>query len=237
MAVERFADNIWTLPRPQRFWGVETGTRMTVVKLSDGGLFVHGPVALDRATRERIEELGPVRTVVASSLYHHLYVGEWIEAYPEATFCACPRLDQKRSDLRWDHVMGDEPHEIWAKDLDQVYFSARFEHEVVFYHRATRTMICLDALLNLSTHPSRLTRGVALLMANTAPGKGYLERVAVGSRSAARREASRILEWDVEGIILAHGGVVRSDGRRVFRDAYAWLGPDIESAWAKPPNG
>ncbi len=223
--LESFADDVWTVERSQRFWGVETGTRMTVVRLSDGGLFIHGPVALDDATRAKVDAIGPVRAVVCSSRYHHLYAGQWAEAYPDAALCACPGLEQKRADLPWSHVMRDEPHALWESDLEQVYFSARFEHEVVFFHRATRTLICLDALLNLSTHPNRSTRLVALLMANTGPGKGYLERIAVGKRATARQQVRRILDWDIDGIILAHGGLVRGDGRQVFADAYQWLRP------------
>lgn len=222
--LEVFAPEIWTTPRPQKFWGVETGTRMSIVRLSDGGLFVHGPVALDPTTKSAVDALGPVRAIVSSSLYHHLYAGEWMKAYPDAVFAACPGLEKKRADLPWNHVMHDEPHPAWEKDLEQVYFSARFEHEVVFFHKATRTFICLDALLNLRTHPSPATRFVSRLMMNDAPGKGWMERIAVGNRATARSEARRILAWDIDGVILAHGGLVRHDGRRVFRDAYAWLG-------------
>lgn len=221
--MEPFTDGIWTVARPQRFWGVETGTRMTVVRLSDGGLFVHCPVALERELREQVDALGPVRAVVSSSLYHHLYAGQWMDAYPEAVFCACPGLERKRSDLRFSHVLGDRPHPLWAAELDQVNFSSRFEKEVVFFHRAARTMICADALLNLSHHPSRMTRLVALLMANTAPGTGYLERVAVRDRRAAREQVDRMLQWDIQRIILAHGAMVERDGREVLRRAYRWL--------------
>jgi hypothetical protein len=63
-----FAEHIWTAARPARFWGVETGSRMTVVRLAGGGLFVHSPVALDPATRRAVDALGPVRAVVAPSV-------------------------------------------------------------------------------------------------------------------------------------------------------------------------
>lgn len=221
--LEPFAEDLWTATRPLRFWGVETGTRMTVVRLSEGGLFVHSPVALDAETRRAVDALGPVRAVVAPSLFHHLYAGEWMEAYPDASFHPCPGLERRRPHLRWSSVLGEEPHAAWSADLDQAPFTARFEREVVFFHRATRTLVCADALLDLSRHPSRLTRFVALLMANRAPGKGYLERVAVRDRALARRQVERILAWDIEGIVLAHGGLVRHGGREVVRDAYAWL--------------
>lgn len=218
-----FADGLWTATRQQRFWGLETGTRMTVVRLSDGGLFVHAPVRLDADTRRAVDALGPVRAVVAPSLFHHLYVGPWIDAYPNASFHPCPGLERKRADLPWGAGLGEAPQAAWAADLDQALFTARFEKEVVFFHPRTRTLICADSLLNLSQHPSPVTRAVAFLMGNTAPGAGYLERLVVRDRRLARRQVDRILQWDIARIVLAHGANVSGDGWRVVRDAYAWL--------------
>jgi hypothetical protein len=219
------AENVWTTSRPQRFWGVETGTRMTIVRLGGegSGLFVHCPVALDAATRAAVEALGPVRAVVASSLFHHLYVGEWMRAYPDAKYFASPGLQKKRPDLRFDLTLGDEPDGIWGAHLGQVFLSARFEKEVVFFHAATGTLITADALLNLWHHPSAMTRLVGLLLGNTAPGKGYLERIAVRDWKLGRRQVDRILDWNIERIVLAHGALVERAGREVVRDAYTWL--------------
>ncbi len=218
-----FADDVWLARVPIRFWGVETGARMTVVRLSDGGLFVHSPVALDAALRREIDDLGEVRAVVAPSLFHHLRVAQWMAAYPRALFAACPGLEWKRTDLAFGCVIADPPHPLWAADLDQVYFSARRENEVVFFHRQSRTMICADALLNLSTHERASTRAVAWLMGNSAPGVGHLERFMIRDRGLARRQVDRILLWDIERIVLGHGGLVERDGREVVRRAYAWL--------------
>jgi hypothetical protein len=84
-------------------------------------------------------------------------------------------------------------------------------------------VICADALLNLRGHPSPLTRCVAALMGNTAPGRGWPERFAVRDRAAARAQIDRMLTWAPERIVLAHGAIVERDGARVLRDAYAWL--------------
>jgi hypothetical protein len=214
---------VWTVTRPQKFWGVETGTRTTVVRLSDGGLFVHCPVALTPELRESVDAIGPVRAIVASSLYHHLYVGEWMRAYPDAVTCPCPGLADKRRDLVWGPRLRGVPRPEWSDDLDQAELTARFEREIVFLHRASRTLVCADALLNLSTHPSRRTRWVARLMANDAPGKGWMERFAVKDRALCRRQIDRILEWDIERIALAHGAPVLGDGHEAVREAYVWV--------------
>jgi len=218
-----FADEVWVETRPARFLGLESGTRMTLVRLSSGGLFVHSPVALDAATRAAVDALGEVRAVVAPSVFHHLSVGQWMRAYPDAVFGACPGLEWKRTDLAFTCVVADEPRPEWSQDLAQVYFSSRRENEVVFFHRASRTMICSDALLNLSRHPSRMTRLVAKLMGNDGPGRGWPERLMIRDRGLARRQVERMLEWDIDKIVLAHGTLVERGGRDALRRAYAWL--------------
>jgi hypothetical protein len=170
-----------------------------------------------------VEALGEVRAVVAPSLFHHLFVGQWMAAWPGAVYAACPGLEWKRPDLAFTAVLGDQAHREWAPDLDQVYFSARRENEVVFFHHKTRTLVCADALLNLSTLASPVTRGLARVMGNDAPGAGWPERLMVRDRRVARRQVDRILAWDIDKIVLAHGDAVAGDGRAVVRRAYAWV--------------
>jgi len=220
----QLAHDLWVETRRLRFLGVETGTRMTIVRLSDGGLFVHSPVSFDESTRETIDALGPVKCVVAPSLFHHLSVGVWMKAYPQAVFCACPGLERKRLDLNFTRVLGDEPEEEWRGEIDQVFFGARsFENEVVFFHRRSRTLLCADALFNLAGHPSRLTRVVARVIGNRAPGATFVERLLIRDRAAAREQVDRMLAWRPERIILAHGEMIETGGEEVLRRAYAWL--------------
>lgn len=221
--LEPFADDVWIDARSAAFFGVECGSRMTIARMADGGLFVHSPVGLDPATRAAVDALGPVRAVVAPSLFHHLHVASWMKAYPDAIFGACPGLEWKRPDLAFTCVVADEPHPVWRGQLAQVYFSSRRENEVVFFHDRSRTLICADALLNLSTIASPGTRLVARAMGNTRPGFGWPERLMVRDRRVARRQVERILEWDTDKLVLSHGTPVEGAGRDVFRCAYAWL--------------
>jgi len=206
-----------------RFFGLETGTRMTVVRLAGDRLLIVSPVALDASTREAVDALGEVCAVVAPSVFHHLFVGEWMQRYPGALFGACPGLEWKRTDLAFSCVLADVAHPLWADELDQAYFSARRENELVFFHRRTRTLICCDSLLNLAEHASPWTRRVAWLLGNDAPGITRLERFMVRDRALARRQVDRMLAWDIDKIVLAHGTLIEADGREVLRHAYAWL--------------
>jgi hypothetical protein len=221
--MHRFAEDVWIATRRARFLGVETGSRMTIVRMSSGALFVHSPVALDDSLRREVDALGEVAAVVSPSLFHHLHVPGWMQAYPRAVFGACPGLDWKRPDLAFTFVTADEPHPLWRAELEQVYFSARRENEVVFFHPRTRTLVCADALLNLSTHDLASTRFVARLMRNSAPGVGWMEPLMIRDRRVARRQADRILSWDFDRAVLSHGAPLDARARRLFQQAYAWL--------------
>lgn len=223
MLLRPLADDLWTHERRLRFLGVETGSRMTIVRLR-GGLVVHSPAPLSAELRAEVDALGPVLALVAPSLFHHLGVASWLDAYPRAVTCACPGLERKRADLRWDRVLGDAPEPEWAGELDQVFFAARtMENEVVFHHRASRTLICADIVFNIGAHPSRLTRFVARLLAARRPGATWLEHLMIRDRAAAREQVGRMLAWDFDRIVLSHGPLIDTGGREVLRRAYAWL--------------
>ncbi|WAS95583.1 DUF4336 domain-containing protein [Nannocystis punicea] len=223
MPLRSLADELWVHERRLRFLGVETGARMTIVRLRDG-LFVHSPAPLAAELRAEVDALGSVRAIVAPSLFHHLGLRSWIDAYPHAVTGACPGLGRKRPDIRFDRVLGDRPEPEWAGELDQVFFEARaLENEVVFHHRASRTLICADIVFNLGAHPSWFTRLVALVMAARRPGATWLERLMIRDRAGAREQIGRMLAWDFDRIVLSHGPMVETGGREVLRRAYAWL--------------
>lgn len=221
--LEPFGPEVWIDTREAKFFGVECGSRMTVVRMRDGGLFVHSPVGLDAETRAAVDALGDVRAVVAPSIFHHLHVGAWMAAYPKAVFGACPGLEWKRPDLAFGCVLGDQVHPVWGNDLDQVYFSARRENEVVFYFARHKLLVCADAMLNLATHAKRSTRFVARLMKNSGPGLGWMEPLMVRDRRVARRQVDRILAWDFDRAVLSHGAPLEADAHAAMKHAYAWL--------------
>jgi hypothetical protein len=222
--MQNIADDLWVEARKLRFWGLETGTRMSIVRLASGGLFVHSPIALDAETKREVDALGPVRAIVAPSRMHHMYIPEWISAHPSAMVCCCPTLEKKRADIAWTRVLGDEPEPEWHGEIEQVFFGARsLENEVLFFHRKSRTLLCADAIFNLANHASPLTRMVGILMGGRVPGATWLERIIIRDRRAAREQIDRMLAWDFDRIVLAHGDIIETGGRDVLRNAYAWL--------------
>lgn len=221
----RLDENLWVFDRPLRVYGLHVGTRMTAIRLPDGGIFLHSPVELDDATRDEIDELGPVRHVVAPNCFHHFFVGPYRDAYGEATLWAAPGLPEKRKDLHFDGVLGDEPNTAWAGTLDQrVVRGAPAMNEVAFLHRPTRTLLLTDLAMNNGRMPWNLT-GIWLraMGIHDRFGVSRLLRVLIRDRAAARRSLDEILAWDFERIVVTHGVVLQRQGKRLLREAWDWL--------------
>jgi len=151
-SIQAFAKNVWIVDGPNvRDFGVIFTTRMTVVKLSNGSLWVDSPVSVLFDTLKRITELGPVRYLVAATPRHVWRLEGWHRLFPEAQLWV-PRtspLTLKKGHLPFTGILRDAPHPDWADDFDQLAFKGNpLIEEVLFFHRESRTVI-LDDLIQV----------------------------------------------------------------------------------------
>lgn len=212
-------DDLWVVQRPLSFLGLHVGMRMTVVRFGDA-LLLHSPIPPDDALRNELAKLGHVRWVIGPNRFHHLSLGPWMALGAEGW--AVPSLHRKRSDLAFTGTVGQGAP--WPEALETHALSCiPFTDEAVFLHRPSRTLVVSDLLFNLTAETPWHTR--ALMWA----GGGYpgvcctlLERVMM-KRAAARTDIDRILQWDFDRVVLAHGAVVEEGGRDALRQAYSWL--------------
>jgi Domain of unknown function (DUF4336) len=223
--LSELSTNIWVTERPQRFYGLEVGTRMTVIRLADGSLLLHSPVELDAELRRELEAVGRVRFAVAPNRVHHLYAGEVAKAYPGARLWVGPGLERKRPDLVFAGVLGDEAPAEWKEEVDQTFFRGRpYENEVVFFHRASRTLIMCDLAFNFGPRTAAPTRLLMKLLRSYGRfGPSTLDPLLIRDRRAARRSLERILAWDFDRVVVAHGDVLESGGHEALRRGYSWL--------------
>ena len=223
--LRRLADDVWVTERPQRFFGLPVGARMTVIRLSGGRLLLHSPLPLDAALRVELDALGRVACAVAPNRLHHLYAGDVVRTYPEARLWVAPGLPEKRPDLVHAGVLGDEAPVEWRGELEQAFFRGRpYENEVAFFHPATRTLILCDLAFNFGPRDAWPTRVLmSLLRSYGKLGPSKLDPLLIRDRAAARASLERILAWDFDRVIVAHGDVQESGGYPLMRDGYAWL--------------
>jgi hypothetical protein len=223
--LRKLDENLWVAEQPLKYMGLAIETRMTVIRLADGSLWVHSPLRLTPERREAIEALGPVRFLVAPNKYHHLFIGDWMAAFPQARAYAAPGLPEKRKDLSFHAVLSEQAPAEWAGQIDVVpWQGAPMIGEVVFFHRASRTLVLTDSAHNVGPDAAPLTRFVFQVFGGYGRLSSWVvDRLVNRDRAAARRTVDTILQWDIQRVILAHGHIVERDGAQAFRKAYAWL--------------
>ncbi len=218
-------DLLWSQGRPLRFFGLELGTRMAVIKLVDGSLFLHSPTRLDDETRTALDELGKVRHVVSPNKLHHLFIADYAAAYPEARLYASPGLKKRRPHIRFHGELDDYAPAAWSGEIDQLVFRGHpWMQEVLFFHRASRSLLVADLLMYFREEAAPMTR--LLTRSFGMYGKPSLPtdfRWTITDRQAARRSVARILDWDFDRVLLPHGRIIAKNGKRAVRQAFAWL--------------
>ncbi len=231
--LERIGEEIWLADGEiVNFYGFPYPTRMVVVRLRRGDLWVWSPIRLSPALKAEIEALGTPKNLVSPNKLHHLYLGEWHAAYPGSLLSGPQSTIDKRADLPFQPALGATPPAAWGGDIDQLWFNGSFVlDEIVFFHRPSRTAILADLSENFSqrflrNHWSGWQRRIANLW-GIVEGRGYapLEwRLSFWKRGATRKARDRMLAWDPQQVVMAHGEWQRSEGRRYLERAFAWLG-------------
>lgn len=209
------------------FMGMSLGTRMTIVRLGNGSIWLHSPIALTAQLAETIDRLGPISALVAPNKFHHLFLKDWADAYPSASVYAPPGLRAKRPDIRFHADLGDAPPHAWDGAIDQVVFSgSRAFDEVVFHHRQSRTVVLTDLIVNLRMDTQSPVGRIVGLIDGVAFPRGStprLYRLSMHDRRAGRDAVEKMIGWRPDRVIISHGEWFRSDGELELRRRFAWL--------------
>lgn len=215
------APDIWHATHEFKVGLLPASTRMTVVRLGGGGLWLHSPIPLDKDLRTEIESLGRVDAIVAPNKMHHLFLAECAAAFPSADVYGAPGLAKKRPDITQLRELTRTPQPEWKDQLDQVFFDGiPFANETVWFHYASATLIATD-LVQLwegdLAWPARLY--ARMTGVRTELAVAHTVRALVRDRSAARRSAERILEWPIQRVMFAHNAIIEADAYARLRRA------------------
>jgi hypothetical protein len=226
--LKHFGHELWIADGAQiAIAGFHYPTRMAVMKLSGGQLFVWSPTTLTEALRAEVDALGDVRHIVAPNSLHHLFLPEWKSAYPAARVYAPPGLREKRKDIVFDADLGNAPNSDWAGQIDQVLIAGNLiTTEVVFFHVRSGTVLFTDLIQQFPAGSFSGWRAVVAkldLMVGPEPSVPRKFRIAFINRRAARDSLERIFAWPAEKVLMAHGTPVETDARGFLRRAFGWL--------------
>lgn len=206
-------------------FGWRLGTKMTVVRLRDGGLWVHSPIPLDDEIEAELRELGPVRHVVAPNLFHHLHVGPMAATFEGSAVHAPGGLRRKRKDLKIDADLQGGADGPWGDELSSHEIGGTWLGEFVFHHAPSRLLITSDLLQNFhGTCDHWWTRWYLKVGGiYDRPGLDRLIRLMFRDRDRARADIDTVLGLDFDGVVLAHGDRIDEGGRDILAESYLWL--------------
>jgi hypothetical protein len=215
-ALQRFGDDIWIVDGPTvRFFGAPLPTRMAVVKLADGSLWIDSPVVATAEQVGKLAQIGPVAHLVSPTRLHDWRLDAWAEFFPQAQVWKAAMLD-------------DEPPPAWKGQIDQTRFrGSAVLSEVEFFHRRSRTLVVADFAQNFRLELKHPIRNALLRLGGVANGGAPRDlRLSFfgAGRRAGRESVRNILSWDFDKVVVAHGDCVDRDAKTFVERSFRWLG-------------
>jgi len=226
---------IWVVDGPLvRFYGMPFPTRMTVIRLESGALWVHSPIAPDPGLEVDLAALGPVAALVAPNWIHYVHLPAWQVRYPGAQTWIAPGVVERAAamglTIQGASALTSGAPAAWSGQISALLVPGSAVHqEIVFFHHRSRTLVLTDLIENFE--PAKLPRWARPLvwLAGTRDpdGKAPLDmrlsfRLRRGGMAALRAALAQILEWAPERVIVAHGRWYRENGASELRRAFRW---------------
>jgi hypothetical protein len=198
LQIVEVGDGIWIAdgPRVHALGPITVPSRLIAVRLSDGTLWVNSPVEVGANEMDELARLGPIAHLVSPTNLHNWRLAPWHAHFPNARCWKPPE------------ILSDDPPAVWAADLDQVVFRGNaFIEETEFFHRASRTLIVADFIQNY-----KRLRGVLPDI-----------RFTFIRKELARQSLRKLLAWDFENLIVAHGDCVNGGAKAFVASAFRFL--------------
>ncbi|KAL7427268.1 hypothetical protein ACHAXM_000770 [Skeletonema potamos] len=227
MTLISFAPNsIYINEYPITNAGCHFFSRMTIVKLSSGQLWIHSPCQIRPQLKAEIEALGQVAVIVAPGNYHHLHVRSCQNAFPFAQTFICPGVEKKQPTLTFDAILHESKPESYAADFEHLLIQGnRVIEEVAFLHKESKTLVLTDAieLIGDSTPGTnwvlRCWWKYLLRMWNVPkPAPEY--QMGWNDKLLAKKSMEQIMKWDFQKVIISHGDIIADDAKNVVHSAW-----------------
>jgi hypothetical protein len=219
MNLQRVGPNIWVVDGPpvSVIGPLKLPTRMIVVRLSNGSLWINSPIDIARSEMEDVAQLGIVRHLVSPTPPHDWRLASWKDVFRDA--------------IVWPHrQLGDLAPPEWTADIDQVLFEGNLLWaEAEFFHRESRTLIMADFVQNYPRQSGRPFLNAATRIAGVQAGGVPLDiRLSFFRRGSGRESLRKVLAWDFDRVIVAHGDCIEREAKAAVSRAFGWLGSERE---------
>ena len=231
LTISAQAKDIWTVDGPEvqyRLAGalIPCPTRMTVVRLANGTLWLHSPVTHSANLQQQIDLLGAVSAIIAPNSYHWLQVDAWASTNANATIFASSDVVHKivtKPTILRSKLIAD-----WSADLDHVSIELGTFSETVFFHRGSQSLIVTDLMQTFEA--SRVRNVLVRLLLQLGGATGPNAKPSIEIRLAARKHrdelrvgVEQMIAWKPTRVILSHGKCIQINPIEELRSAFDWL--------------
>ncbi|WP_419914333.1 DUF4336 domain-containing protein [Hoeflea sp.] len=224
-----FGETIWTIDGDdvRMFNVLPFTTRMTVVRLESGGLWILSPVQPNPDRRYAVDALGPVEHLVAPNKIHSIGIKPWTALYPAAKVWASPAFAGRHPDIAVEALLTNDVAAPWSPEIDHCAIEGHAVlDEVVFLHKPSGTLIITDLIQKHDAAGSSwLWRGVKRMIGVQGKDGGVpLDiKLCIRDRQAMRRSIEAILGWEFDNLVIAHGHCIQGGAKQEVSRAFAWL--------------
>ena len=228
MCLNKVDKNIWNIEGDEvKMFMIPFQTRMTVIRLSGGKLWLHSPIALNNERLNIVKQLGDVSYIVAPNIFHYLYIRDWLKQFPSAKLWGAKGLSEKRPDLSFSGTLKESPEPGWVKEIDQLYFQgSKVLSEVVFLHKQSKTVIMTDLIQNHDRNKEVFFWKIVKNFIGVLSPNGGVPRdlkMTICDKKAARKSLSKLLSWEFDRLIIGHGLCMESRAKEYVSSCFKWL--------------
>lgn len=212
-----FAEGVWFARDSYRLFGVDLGTKMTVVRLDDKKLLIYSPIKINDSLCQQLMELGDPAYIIAPSILHNLHAEQWHSVFPHSmVYCAQGakvraegRVLQQGERLPWDNQLIS----IFIDGMPKV-------NEWVFIHKKSNTLMLCDLLFNVREPQNRwATLLLKLYGIYNRSAITPLYKLMIKDRKAFDKSLEILRNSYFNKIIIGHGDNISSEGLAVFLNA------------------
>jgi Domain of unknown function (DUF4336) len=221
--------NIWVAEQPFKYFGLEVGTRMTVIRLLNGELIIISPIETNEDIINQLNKIGKVAYIIAPNLYHYLFISKFKQIYPEAKLWVPPGLEPKIPNITIDKVINISEGNIFEQ-IEYLLFDGfkildlsgiSILNEFVFFHSQSHTLILTDTAFHFDQNFSLRTRLAAKLLGvyeKLTPSP--LEKLAINEKLKVKNSIQKVLHWNFNRVIMAHGSIIENCGNQKLKEGY-----------------
>lgn len=204
-------------------------TRMTIIRLQGGELFIHSPTPLTPELKAEVAAIGTPSWLIGPNKIHYWWLPEWRDAFPEAQVYLAPGIPERAGDrVNFDHCLLDQRSGFpWDEAIKTLPVEGGFMTEVVFFHRTSRTLVLTDLIENFEPQKLGLLGRFLTKLGGVSDPDGQMPRdmrlTFRNQRADLKLAVEQMIAWAPERVILAHGRWYQQNGTAELRRAFRWL--------------